>query len=187
MHSLTAQDVQLALAQVGHRLSHRGIAVQLVIAGGVAGLLGGMLRPGRTTGDCDVMLLSDWAAWAEVQAAAEVVAEVMGLPKSWLSRDCAIYAWCLPLGWRDRLERVGTFGTLTVLRISRFDLIAAKLMSCPKRPQDVEDLQDLKPTAAEWDDVQKHLDRLELEDLSGSTFDDQRAILGVLRGNNNHP
>ena len=167
--------------------SGRGIPLQMVLAGGVAGLLSGMLCPARITGDCDVMLLSDWAAWAKAQAAAEEVAEVIKLPKAWLSRDCAIYAWCLPLGWRDRLEHVGTFGTLTVLRISRFDLIAAKLISSPKRPQDVEDLQDLRPTGAEWDDVEKHLDRLELEDRSGSTFDEQRAILGVLRGNNNHP
>lgn len=184
MESLTAHLAQLAFALVGQRLAHRRVSVQLVVAGGVAGLLGGLLRAARTTGDCDVMSLSDPQAWAELQAAGEEVAASMDLPKTWLNRDCAMYAWCLPLGWRGRVENVGTFGTLTVVRISRFDLIATKLMSSPKRPQDVEDLQDLCPTGDEWEEVEKHLDRLELEHPSGSTFADQRAILGALRGHN---
>lgn len=184
MKPLTAQLVRQALAEVGNRLRPRSEPIELVLAGGVAGLLEGSLRASRTTGDCDVISLSDqgsWAAWEEIEAAAEVVGASMSLPKKWLNSDCRNYAWCLPLNWRDRCLLVGRFGPLTVVRIARFDLMATKLMGSPTRPQDFSDLQDLHPSDEECAQLEAHLDRLQNEDLDDRTFDDQRSILDTLR------
>lgn len=106
----------------------------------------------------------------------------LDLPATWLNRDCATYAWCMPLGWEGRCVLVERFGPLETLRASRLDLIAAKVVSAPSRPQEIEDLHDLQPTAIEIEFVFKHLDRLERESLDGATFDEQRDILRSLGG-----
>jgi hypothetical protein len=93
-----------------------------------------------------------------------------------------MYAWALRLGWRQRCEPVGTYGPLVVLRLSRIDLIATKVIGAPKRPQDVEDLIQIQPTADELRIVAEHVDRLEAEDLDRRSFDDQRAILRAIGG-----
>lgn len=128
------------------------------------------------------MWQGDDTSWNEVSEAAKEVAHSLKLPETWLNRDCSMYAWCLPLGWQSRCESVETFGPLEVTRIARIDLIAAKIMGAPKRPQDLEDLRDMNPAPAELDFVKEHIDRLESEDLDGRDFADQRGILKVLRG-----
>ncbi len=93
-----------------------------------------------------------------------------------------MYAWCLPVGWQGRCEEVDQFGPLEVLRVSRIDLIAAKVIGSPTRPQDLEDLRDLRPAREELEFAGQNLDRLEAEHLDGRKFDQERAILNVLRG-----
>jgi hypothetical protein len=88
----------------------------------------------------------------------------------------------MALGWRGRCERVGTFGPLEVERLARSDLIVTKVMSSPSRPQDLEDLRDMRPMPEELDFVEENLDRLESEHLSGESFEDQREVVAALRG-----
>lgn len=78
----------------------------LVIMGGGAGMLGGWLRRGRVTSDCDVGIVDPEAAWPAVLAAAQEVEERLGLPENWLNRRVEMYSWCLPLGWEGRCEEV---------------------------------------------------------------------------------
>lgn len=184
MSRLDAHLTARALRSVGDVLSARGVShrVRLVLAGGTAGLFGGFFREHRVTGDCDVLWSGDDQTWRAIADAARSVAEAQGLPPTWLNRDCTAYAWCLPLGWQQRCEPVGAFGPLEVLRIGRFDLIAAKVMGAPGRPQDLEDLFDLRPTSDEIRLLDEHLDRLEAEDLDRRTFDHQRRIVDALRG-----
>lgn len=173
-----------ALRATGDVLAARGRVepIELVVAGGTAGLLGDLLSPSRTTGDCDVMWRGDLPTWGQVAQAAAAVAAQLDLPTTWLNRDCVTYAWTLLLGWRQRCEPVGVFGPLTVLRLSRIDLIATKVVGAPTRPQDVEDLIQIKPTTDELRVIAEHIDRLEAEDLDRRSFDDQRAILRALGG-----
>jgi hypothetical protein len=183
MNTLDAELTLRALQRTGDSLAASGLAapIRLIVAGGVAGMLAGLLEPSRTTGDCDVMWASDESQWAGVVTAAAEAGERLGLPQHWLNRDCAMYAWCLPLGWLDRCKRVGTFGSITVDRLSRLDLIATKVIGSPKRPQDFADLRAMSPTAAELAFIDDHLDRLAAEHLGGDTFDDQCAIVEALR------
>lgn len=153
---------------------------EVVLLGGTAGLLARLLSPQRTTADCDVLLLSDAAEWGALARAAEVVADQLGLPATWLNRDCEAFSWTLPLGWRSRMERVGEFGPLAVWRVSRRDLIATKVLGAKSRPQDLEDLRHIGPTREELAWVREHLDRLESEHLDGRSFDPERVVVGVL-------
>ncbi|MBX3316816.1 MAG: hypothetical protein KF902_08145 [Phycisphaeraceae bacterium] len=168
-----------AIARLGAVLavaagSHR---VLVVVSGGVAGLLGGLLSGSRTTGDVDVLWTGSEEEWGAIERAAAMVAEELSLPPRWFNRDCSQFAWCLPLGWRSRCVGVGVFGPLDVVRIGRRDLLGAKLVSSPKRPQDLLDIRAIAPTREEIAFLREHLDRLESEHLGGETFERQRQIL----------
>lgn len=184
MAQIDAHIAEAALAATGAALERQwpGRRFRIVLTGGTAGLLAGWFRPDRTTADCDVITSDPDAGWVEVESAARGVAEKLGLPPTWLNRDASNFLWCLPLGWESQCERVGTFGLLDVHRIGRSDLIAAKVVSCNKRPQDAEDLRDLKPTEQEWNFSLANLDRLEEEHLDRQDFETQRRIVNGLRG-----
>jgi len=173
-------EILQAVSKTGDLLAQQGVVdvVRLVIAGGVAGLFNGLTR---TTADCDVLWSGDEEIWVQIATAAAQVADELGLPSTWLNKDCSIYADCFPLGWGDRVESVGCYGPLEVCRVSRFDLIASKLVSSPSRPQDLADIHDLKPTPEELGLLEKHLDRLASEHLDGHDYDAQRVVLHSLR------
>lgn len=153
------------------------VRLRVIVAGGVAGLLGGMLSAARTTGDVDVIWAGTDVEWRAIERAAALVAAELSLPPRWFNRDCAQFEWCLPLGWKSRCVDVGVFGPLEVTRISRLDLLAAKLVSSPKRPQDLLDIREIAPSREEIAFLHEHLDRLESEHLGGETFERQRQIL----------
>jgi hypothetical protein len=151
--------------------------VEIVLAGGVArpvagpfagpfaGLFAGLLGDRRTTGDCDVLDINREEHWRSLSDAAAEVARSNGLPPVWLNHDCQRYAWCFPLGWKSRTEPVGRLGPSHVRRVARFDLMASKVVSGPKRPQGILDALTMKPTPDELNAIEQHLDRLSAEHL----------------------
>lgn len=172
-----------AVQRTGDVLAQREVAgpIRLVIAGVVAGLLSGSLRASRITADFDVLWHDHPDLWQSVVSAAAEIAAELDLPPTWFNKDCSIDLDSFPLGWADRVEPVGQFGPLDVHRVSRFDLIASKVVSSPRRPQDLADLHDLAPTSSELDRVSEHLDRLASEHLDGHDYPAQRAIIQSLR------
>lgn len=182
MNPLGPDLARSALGRLGSKLSLRAprVHARIVLAGGTAGLFAGLLSPARTTTDCDVIAVDRETDWHTLASCAREVSVELGLASGWLSRECAAFAWALPLGWRQRVEPVGEFDTLYVERLSRFDLLGSKLLGAPQRPQDLEDLEDIAPTSAELLALHQHLDRLAREDLGGNTFAAQREILRVL-------
>jgi hypothetical protein len=174
--------VHQAFEQLGDSVGSDSDAsrISIVVAGGVAGLLGNLLPPSRTTADVDVIWRGSDKEWQELAVAVKSVAATLSLPTNWLNRDCTQFAWCLPLDWQSRCQPVGRYGRLEVVRLGRFDLIASKLVSCPKRPQDVLDLQDLNPTPQEILELEAHLDRLQSEHPGGEEFEIQRQVLRSL-------
>jgi len=184
---LRSLDQHLALEAIritGAYLDGQGITkpIRIIIADGVAGLLGQYLNQSRTTADCDVLNNVDDESWDLLQEAVAKVAGELDLPKGWLNRESRIYQNCFALGWEDRAVEIGRFGPLDVRIISRKDLIASKIVSAITRQYDLEDLQAIKPTEQELDFVSDHLDRLEAEDLDAKCYDKERAILDSLRG-----
>jgi hypothetical protein len=172
-----------ALRQTGERLARttQPDPVTVILGGAVAAMVVADLPAARVTQDCDVLASEPDAGWAAVREAAKHVAGQRGLPINWLNRDSRRYAHLLPMGWRKRCRPVGRFGPLEVLAIGRRDLMAMKLMGAPMRPQDLEDLVAIRPTAADLAFLHAHLDRLEAESLSHETHDAPRAILNELK------
>lgn len=173
-----------AIRKTGFYLGEQGVSrtIQIIIAGGVAGLLGQYLSESRTTADCDVLNDVDDESWRLLQEAVAKVAQELDLPSSWLNRESRIYQHSFALGWEERAVGIGRYGPLDVRIISRKDLIASKIVSAVTRQYDLEDLQAIKPTEQELDFVSDHLDRLEAEDLDAKCYDKERAILDSLRG-----
>ena len=180
--NLDSQHIHLALRRTAESLGPQDTILQIVVGGGCAGLLAGLLAADRTTADCDVYWSGDAGQWDAIAEAARATARQLGLPPEWLNRDCTIFAWCLPIGWQSRCVRVAVFGSVEILRLSRLDLIAAKVISAPRRPQDLEDLFAIKPLDTELDEVEQHIDRLESEDLDRREYVAERAIVAALRG-----
>lgn len=183
--TLNPPTLEGALRLTGERLAGHVAErkVRLYLVGGAAGLLSGWLSETRSTGDVDVTEVEPSELWNAVSQAAAEVAKELDLPQNWVNNKCSVYAWCLPLGWKGRCELARTYGALEIWPLDRRDFIAAKIVSAPNRPQDLEDLIAIGPSAEELDFTAEHLDRLERETLDpDASFSDVRAILESLRG-----
>src|SRR2546423_7400131 len=100
MTPIDGQLVYEALRRTGTVLAATGARPRrIVVIGGAAGLLAGLLNPSRTTGDCDVVWQGDEHSWTEIERAAHIVAAELNLPERRLHRESTIYAHLLPLGW----------------------------------------------------------------------------------------
>ena len=184
MHNMSHDNVLKALSETGRRMANLANVepVRVVVCGAVAGILAGDLSGERQTLDCDVIASDPRDAFANVAHAAAEVAEELDLKPQWLNQDSSMYAHLLPIGWKKRLQRVDRFGPLEVMIVGRRDLLALKLMGAPQRPQDLDDLEEMKPTTAELVFLSEYLDQQEAESVARETYDSQRALLDDLRG-----
>lgn len=136
--------------------------IELLLVGGAAGMLTGLLSPARTTHDCDVMVYAPPQAWHAVETAARLAARKLHLGSSWLNSDAQLLHRRLPVAWKSRRITVGRFGSraagLLVHAIGRPDFIAMKFIA--GRVQDREDLASLRITAAEAAFVRDYLSTL---------------------------
>lgn len=106
---MDAAAIELALRRLGARFTYP-IDVELLLVGGAAGMLSGVLPRSRTTIDCDVMLASPDEALGPIEDAARAMASELGLPSSWLNSDVRLRRDALPRDWRSRRVWVGMWG-----------------------------------------------------------------------------
>ncbi len=71
---------------------------------------------------------------------------------------------------------------MIVTAVSRRDLMALKLMGAAQRPQDLEDLDAMKPGPDEAAFLHRYLDQSEAESLDHASYDRERALLNELAG-----
>ena len=171
--------VEQALERLGQRFSYH-TEVELVLVGGAAGMLTGVLPASRTTLDCDVMAYLPEQAMPAVEQAAEWVAREMGLSAKWLNSDVQIRRDALPLDWKTRRVWIGAWGRLRVFAVSRVDLIAMKVLA--GRGQDIEDIRSMRPRTDELDFVRRYLGMLADAGTLPAQIDDARTLLGSLEG-----
>lgn len=158
--------VEAALTAVGERLAHANEPCSIVVLGGAAmNLLGIVDRP---TIDVDVLARADDAGAIRppdplpetLQRAITAVARDQGLLENWVNTTVADqWRFGLPPGLADRIEW-RTYGALRVGLVGRHDLICFKLYASADQtgPDNVHvrDLLALKPDdeelewAAEW-------------------------------------
>ena len=139
---MTGGGVNVALTRLGEVLRWPE-PIELLLVGGAAGLMTGLLPAERTTADCDVMRYLPQDAVAALELASRTVAEELGLNPRWLNADVE-HVGVLPDGWAGRRQRVGQFGELYVYAVGREDLIAMKFYA--GRDQDLDDLDALVVT-----------------------------------------
>lgn len=141
-------------------------------------MLIGVLRPGRTTADCDVMVYAPAEAMGAVELAAERVATELGFSENWLNSEAQLRRDTLPDGWKGRRHHLGDHGRLRAYAISRVDLIAMKVIA--GRPQDLDDIEAMKVREEEVLFVRDHLTRLESRGTDPEQIADARALLDDL-------
>lgn len=148
----------LALARV---LDTRGHSAELVVLGGASLVARGLSS--RATSDVDVLgvrlpdgtVQSAYPLPAEVRAAADEVATVLGLDPMWLDdRPGSDFHNAAPAGFETRLERTD-YGPLVVWHLSSRDIAAIKIVASAERwgePDNKhwEDVQQLQPDSGTW-------------------------------------
>jgi hypothetical protein len=145
------------LKETAVHLEWEGDSIEILLIGGVAAMLTGLLPPERVTQDCDLMSCCPKEAQGELLKAAAQVAIKKGLPENWLNSQAAQLN-ILPDGWQSRRVNIGQFGKLLIYAASRQDLLAMKFYA--NRPQDREDIINMKPTHREMAYVRKYLNML---------------------------
>lgn len=155
---LEGDSVERALGTLGGLLEQRGLEYEIVVVGGGALLLLGIIR--RPTKDVDVLALVDHGQYITAQPlprgleqAVGDVADVLGLARNWLNGGpTAQIRSGLPEGFKDRVD-TRTYRTLVVHVASRVDHIFLKLFAAvdqwPVQGKHVDDLRRLAPTRQE--------------------------------------
>lgn len=169
--------VERALEKLGERLSYH-TDVELLLVGGAAGMLTGLLPPTRTTTDCDVMVYVPEDARSAVELAAEHVAGELGLAAAWLNSNVQLRRDALPDDWQRRRVWIGQWGRLRVYAISRVDLIAMKVLA--GRAQDLEDIRSMKPRPYDIAFVRRYLDGLGAKGTTPEQIVEARDVLESL-------
>lgn len=144
-------DLEFALERLGARCPPGS---EIMLAGGSALILGGYINRGTSDGD---VIHAD-PRLAELRSHIAAVAEELDLPPGWLNDGVKAWAGVLPPDFRNRLEDVGTFGNLRVRRLGRLDLLVMKFFSL--RAVDLDDLDELGPTAEEVAFVRGQMERI---------------------------
>jgi len=173
---LTDADLELALTTLGELLDERGERFDLVVIGGGALLLLGLID--RPTKDLDVVARIDADQWTGARPFPEVlrdavsdVAEALDLAEDWLNPGPAdIMQFGLPDGFEER-ALVRNYGGLTIRFVAREDQVAFKLDAAADRWPDINrHFKDLKRLSAQQDELtavrqwcraHRHPDRLQ--------------------------
>jgi len=181
--ALNSTLLRTALSGVGMSLPP-DVSIEILVVGGAAGLLTGLLPPSRTTMDCDVMVYVPANSWHAVEEAAHQVGRELGLSTSWLNGVAQLRIDSLPQGWRDRRVHVADFKSLRVYAISRLDLIAMKFLA--HRAQDLEDLQSLLVSADEARFARNFVSQLRGSRTPVQEIDEAIEILNEWQHETNH-
>jgi hypothetical protein len=180
--------VEYALDLLGRLLAERGCSYEIVVVGGSALLLLGIVE--RPTHDLDVLAVVDDGEYVSAQPlpselgdAARDVAARLGLESDWLNGVVSAQLKTgLPPGFRNRVE-TRSYGALVVHVAGRLDQIYLKLYAAVDhsgRGKHVDDLRRLVPSrqelldAADWVRGQDNI-FLELPSLLTDTL----RILGM--------
>jgi hypothetical protein len=151
-------DLTEALETLGALLDERGLTFDVVVVGGGALLLQGLVR--RPTKDLDVVALVEGEAWVsatplpdELTRAAREVAGALDLGDDWLNAGpTSLLDLGLPPGCETRAV-VKTYGGLTLRVAAREDQVAFKLYAAadhwPDLGKHLQDLRELRPTPEE--------------------------------------
>lgn len=153
--------------------------IEILLVGGAAGMVTGVLAANRVTTDCDVMVYIPADAMATVELAAERVAEEMSLSRTWLNSDVQIRLDALPDGWEQRKIYVGMYGRLRVFAASRPDLIAMKVLA--GRDQDIDDIQAMRIRRDDMEFVRGFLDSLSPKRTKPEQIEEARSLLESLK------
>jgi len=130
-----------------------GLRFQGVVIGGSAlGLLGVIHRPTR---DFDILMPE---LPAEISAAARAFARAqrqagVELIDDWLNNGPMQLGDVLPVGWRERFQRIFEGQALVLDTLGRADLLKSKFFALCDRGTDLPDCIALAPTAGELEDA----------------------------------
>jgi hypothetical protein len=149
---------------------------EMILIGGGAGMLSGLLPDGRQTVDVDVMDVTPPEIFDLCCYHAPRIAEECGISPSWFDATPHTIRHTMLDGWRERTVPVGEFGPLRVRAIARIDLISLKLIA--GRERDLNDLDALEVTAEEARFIVKSLPQILAR---GANPDSVEAALALAR------
>lgn len=130
----------------------------MILIGGGAGMLSGLLAGDRQTVDIDVMDVTPPEIFDLCCYHAPSIAEECGISPRWFDATPHTIRHTMLDGWRERTVPVGQFGPLAVRAIARIDLISLKAIA--SRNRDLIDLESLQVTRTEIEFILERLPAL---------------------------
>lgn len=174
---MNTSTVESALRRLGAVLGD-GPEIEILLVGGAAGMITGLLPSTRVTTDCDVMAYLPPDTMVTVESAAAEVAEELGMATNWLNSDVQLRRDTLPDGWEPRKIAAGMYGRLRVSAVSRPDLIAMKVLAA--RDQDIEDLQAMRIRSDDVAFIETYLNTLASKGTQQGQINEARKLLASL-------
>ncbi len=179
--------IEEALEELGRLLENRGFGCEIVVIGGSALLLLGIIH--RPTKDLDVLALVRDGVYVtaqplpvELKEAVCDVAQDLGLAKDWLNGGpTAQLQTGLPEGFRERVE-TRAYRTLVVHIASRLDHIYLKLYAAVDQSgqgKHADDLRRLAPTRMELLDAARWVRGQDIGPTFPQLVADTLRIFGV--------
>lgn len=175
---MNTSTVEQALRRLGELIEYH-TDIEILLVGGAAGMLTGVLRGDRTTTDCDVMVYAPPEAMVAVELAADKVGVELALPEHWLNSDVQMRIDTLPNDWKRRRIPIDTSGRLRVFAAGRLDLIAMKVVA--GRDVDLEDLAAMRVRSDDVEFVRRHLETLKDKGTPQDQIDDAFEVLSSLK------
>ena len=140
-------DVKTAIKELDRVLAKQGEQYTLYTCGGAALIFLGY--EGRGTGDVDVILEQ---FDKPLESAVAEVAKQLKISKTWLNNQVTPLGARLGKGWKNKCQTLFQGSAVTLMTISRQDLISSKLHAAVDRQAvDYTDIIWLKPTKQELD------------------------------------
>lgn len=138
-------QIKLALTELNKELKKVGRTFELYICGGAALQLLGIIT--RDTADIDVV---EKGLDPALIKAKDIVAKKLRISEKWLNNQVSTIIERLPEDWRETSVEIFKESNLTVLALSRQNLINSKIHAAVDRhAEDYDDLLKLKPTKVE--------------------------------------
>lgn len=143
-------DIEKTLEILDLSLSRAKIKKMFTICGGAS--LNLLKISDRDTEDID--LLSPRID-SELERISIDIANNLSLNPKWLNNGATMFISNIPSGWENRTVKVFEGEFLTVLSLSKLDLLSMKLHSFIDRMSDLDDIVSLNPSNDELDNVAK--------------------------------
>lgn len=155
-----------------------GPEIDILVVGGIAGMLAGYLPMARVTEDCDVMFWSPGDSWDELALLADSAGRQCGLPTGWFNNGAQVFEHRLLPDWETRRLTLFAAGRLHIAAPGRVDYMAMKTLA--SRDTDIDDVLAMTPTRVECTTIRRAFESWPSDHFASETIPEALELLAAI-------